>query len=309
MKKLSIPVRSVWTHEASQFTPWLRKNINLLERSLSINLSSRDVVDEMNDRRKVKIGDFYPDILAEDEQGGLVIIENQLEGTDHSHLGQLITYSAGVDAKTVIWVASSFRDDHRWALDWLNNQAHGTIKYFGVEISTFKVENSDDRLIEFSVVAHPPDWQRKSGEPKNKPKKPMHKHIFLKQIEMQIREQRPSLKPFVEDATRLKIATVFGNYGISFRDWKNLRVLAQIETENKNRIFRVLLSKREEIERDFGATLSWEEKYLAIACSRPLPDFTDSGNLIVVADWAVAKLIRIMDVLDTRIMAQMPVKE
>src|SRR5688572_15954584 len=124
-----VSVRDCWVDEARDFTPWLaqEENIALLGEAIGIELEV--AAQEKN------VGPFRADILCKDTlDGRLVLIENQLERTDHGHLGQLITYAAGLDAVTVIWVADRFTDEHRAALDWLNRITDTDFTFFGLEI-------------------------------------------------------------------------------------------------------------------------------------------------------------------------------
>ena len=119
-----VPVKQVWLHEAHDFTPWLAKNLPLLGDALGMKL---ELVQE-----EAAVGRYNVDILAEDAINGvLVVIENQLEWTNHSHLGQLLTYAGWHDAQTLIWVAPTFYEEHRAALDWLNRWTPEVIQVFG----------------------------------------------------------------------------------------------------------------------------------------------------------------------------------
>jgi RecB family endonuclease NucS len=107
-----VELREVWRHEATDFTVWLAENIDFLNDALQVNLNVIET--------EKQIGSFNVDIFCEDGQGAHAIIENQLEKTDHTHLGQLLTYSVGVDAKTIIWVTSHPRQEHIRVVEWLN---------------------------------------------------------------------------------------------------------------------------------------------------------------------------------------------
>ena len=120
-----IDPRSVWPREDHDFTPWLRDHIELLSEAVGLEL---DLVETES-----PVGSFAVDLYAKDlNTGGWVIIENQLEQTDHSHLGQLMTYAAGKEAGAVIWISPRFRDEHRQALDWMNEITGDTVSFFGI---------------------------------------------------------------------------------------------------------------------------------------------------------------------------------
>lgn len=149
----NVPVREVWRHEAHNFTPWLAENITQLGEALNMDL---EVV-----RQEAQTGDFYLDILARDRSSGaMVAIENQLEWTDHSHLGQILTYAGGHDARILIWVTPQFRDEHRAALDWLNRWTPDEVEVYGVEVRAVKIGNSAIAP-EFIPVAFPNAWSKR----------------------------------------------------------------------------------------------------------------------------------------------------
>lgn len=151
-----VELRNFWKDEAGDFTPWLaeEENLNLLAETLNMELEFEDL--EVN----VGEGSFRADILCRNREDERVLIENQLERTDHSHLGQILTYASGLDAQTVIWVAKEFRDEHRAALDWLNEITAQDCSFFGVEIKLWKIGDSP-LAPEFNVVCKPNDWSRR----------------------------------------------------------------------------------------------------------------------------------------------------
>ena len=144
--------RDVWVSESGDFTPWLAENIDVLAEELGMTLT---VVGT-----EVQVGEFRLDIRAEDDQGRVVVIENQLERTDHGHLGQCLVYASGLDASTVIWVAPTFRDDFRRAFDWLNERTDLGVNFYGVEVGIVQIGDSGPRAPVFEVVARPNNWQK-----------------------------------------------------------------------------------------------------------------------------------------------------
>ena len=150
-----VPVRQVWLNEASDFTPWLAKNLSSLGDALGMKLI---MVQE-----EAAVGRYNVDILAEDAINGvLVVIENQLEGTDHDHLGKVLTYAGWHDAQTLIWVAPTFYEEHRAALDWLNRWTPEVIQVFGVEQHATKIGDMD-AVVEFVPVVFPANWSASVG--------------------------------------------------------------------------------------------------------------------------------------------------
>jgi len=146
-----VDLRYIWKHEALEFTPWLAQNLDRLSDALNIPLDLEAV--------EHSVGPFSLDILATTADGAKVIIENQLEPSDHRHLGQCLTYAAGVGASVVVWVLPRLLPEHRSALDWLNEHTDEAIQFFGVEVSAVRIGQSLPAPM-FAVEARPNDWQK-----------------------------------------------------------------------------------------------------------------------------------------------------
>lgn len=144
--------RDVWTSESGDFTPWLAQNIDVLADELGMALTVTGT--------EVLVGECRLDIRAEDEEGRVVVIENQLDPTDHGHLGQCIVYASGLEASAVVWISPRFRDDFRRALDWLNERTDLGVNFFGVEVGVVQIGDEGSRAPVFEVVARPNDWQK-----------------------------------------------------------------------------------------------------------------------------------------------------
>ena len=158
-----VDLRSIWESEPGDFTPWLARdtNIKLLGDTIGIELEV--------EAQEQNVGRFQADILCKDMAATdhWVLIENQLERTDHTHLGQLLTYAAGLDAVTIVWIAASFTDEHRAALDWLNEKISDKIQFFGIEIELWRIAESPTAP-KFSIVSKPNDWIKPSGGLRNR---------------------------------------------------------------------------------------------------------------------------------------------
>ena len=151
---VKVDLRDAWGSEATDFTPWLARaeNIALLGEAIGIEL-------EVESQEK-DVGPFRADILCRDTiNGHFVLVENQLERTDHTHLGQLLTYAAGLDAVTVVWIAARFTDEHRAALDWLNNATTESLSFFGLEIELWRIGESP-MAPQFTVVSKPNEFSK-----------------------------------------------------------------------------------------------------------------------------------------------------
>jgi hypothetical protein len=149
-----VPLRTAWSNESLDFTPWLAHsdNLTLLAETLGLEI-------ELEATEK-DVGPFRADILCRDltRDDAWVLIENQLERTDHTHLGQLITYAAGLNAATIVWIAEKICDEHRAALDWLNSITNEQFDFFGLEIELWRIGGSTPAP-KFNVVCQPNNWQ------------------------------------------------------------------------------------------------------------------------------------------------------
>ena len=149
-----VELRNYWKDEARDFTPWLAEddNINLLGETVGLELEVQE--------KEAKVGTFSADILCKDiNTDRCVVIENQLEKTDHDHLGKVITYCSGLNAFTAIWIAKTFDEEHRAAIDWLNSITDDNYNFFGIEVRLFKI--GDSALApQFDIVAKPNNWSK-----------------------------------------------------------------------------------------------------------------------------------------------------
>ncbi|MBI5331155.1 MAG: DUF4268 domain-containing protein [Betaproteobacteria bacterium] len=153
-----VELRNIWDTESGHFTPWLAQaeNIELLSAAIGIDL-------EVEAQEK-SVGPFRADILCKDTTtDSWVLIENQLERTDHTHLGQLLTYAAGLSAVTIVWIAEVFTEEHRAALDWLNEITEDRINFFGLEIELWRIGESPVAP-KFNIVSKPNDWSKTVSE-------------------------------------------------------------------------------------------------------------------------------------------------
>lgn len=149
-----VDLRDYWTHEEYDFTPWLASEDNIAQLGEAVGMDLEVISKEES------VGSYSADILCKDSLNGhFVVIENQLEITDHKHLGQIATYGAGLNASSCIWIAKSFTEEHRAAVDWLNAISDDEHNFFGIEIKLYKIDNSPLAPI-FNVVAKPNNWSK-----------------------------------------------------------------------------------------------------------------------------------------------------
>jgi len=149
-----IDLRRAWKHEALDFTNWLAEDENLSLLSDEIGIGIRLIQTEAS------VGKFNVDILAEEENTDRkIIIENQLELTDHNHLGQIITYASGYDAEIIIWIVKNVRDEHKQAIDWLNEHTDEKINFFAIKMELWQIGDSPFAP-KFQIISKPNDWAK-----------------------------------------------------------------------------------------------------------------------------------------------------
>jgi len=148
----SVNPRDVWALEAADFTPWLLANADRLSEAIGLELELTTA--------EHPVGGFALDLVGIDRTNDAVlIVENQLGSTDHSHLGQVLTYAAGTDAATIVWIATQFREEHRQALDWLNENTREDRRFFGIKLKVVRIGSSKPAPL-FELAAQPNDWQK-----------------------------------------------------------------------------------------------------------------------------------------------------
>ncbi|MCE5268437.1 MAG: DUF4268 domain-containing protein [Planctomycetaceae bacterium] len=152
-----VDLREAWESESGDFTPWLAKeeNLALLGEAIGIELEC--------EAQEKSVGPFRADILCKDATNGWVLIENQLERTDHCHLGQLLTYAAGLKAVTIVWIAEQFTEEHRAALGWLNDITEEGVNFFGLEIELWRI-GSSPIAPKFNIACQPNEWSKQASD-------------------------------------------------------------------------------------------------------------------------------------------------
>lgn len=156
-----VDIRNLWKHEQYDFSDWLSKeeNLDLLNDILGINLSDIS--------KEVYVGSYRCDLVGKDEStGAKVIIENQLENSNHDHLGKIITYASGLDAQVICWIVKQAKEEHRSAIEWLNNNTNSNVNFFLIEIHAYTIGNSAAAPY-FKVVEEPNDFIKFSKKENN----------------------------------------------------------------------------------------------------------------------------------------------
>ncbi len=265
-----LDARDVWKNEAYDFTPWLREHIHLLGQALGLEI-------DIDVQQEVAVGLFSADLLGTDlGSSASILIENQLEQTDHSHLGQLLTYAGGLDTSILVWVSTKVREEHRQALIWLNERTHEDVLFFAVEIELLRIGDSKPAP-HFKVVVAPNDWQ-KSKAPRSagagSGSLSVERGERYKEFWRGLLAEILALDPTATTASPERVQPQ-SSYGIpigrsGFRDLfsfsyegskKIVRAELCLDVGDKlqnEAIFDRFLAEREEIEAEFGEVLSWE---------------------------------------------------
>lgn len=251
-------LREVWPHEALDFTPWLAEENNLALLADAVGLEI--TVDETES----KVGDFNVDIYAtETGTERRIIIENQLEDTNHDHLGKLITYASGKGADIVIWIVKRAREEHRAAIEWLNNHTDENISFFLIEIKLYKIGNSDP-AVKFEVIEKPNDWAKEvKKQSANDPARQFrleywtafNDYAFTKQAFAKSFKKR---KPGTDHWMSLSLGSSAYHLDILTLKKRNA-VSVELYISDDKSIFQKLLQHKDEIEADIGFALDWRE--------------------------------------------------
>lgn len=298
--------KSVWAHEAHEFTPWLAENLSLLNEALGLEIELGGT--------EIAVGNFAVDIFGkETSTGHEVIIENQLAPTDHSHLGQLLTYAAGLDAKVIVWISPHVRDEHRQAVDWLNRQTPDTITFFAVELELLRIDDSVPAP-HFKVVAEPSEFQREviSETLQGRGKTPLQVayHSFFTRLLESVKASLPGFTNVKRVGSNSWLSFASGRSGVGFNPafgGGGFRVEIYISTGNRQRnksIFDGLYAQKEQIEQALGEPLVWErlEKKTDALMYLPYPGSVDPASPPDdVFEWTPIRLKKIREVIGPRL--------
>ena len=258
-----VPLRDVWKHESLDFTKWLQDNIDVLNDVLDLSLSSAE--------REQPAGDFYVDLVAEDEDGNTVVIENQLEKSNHDHLGKLITYLASVGAKTAIWIVAEPRPEHVSAIAWLNECSPAA--FYLLKIEGIKIGDSTPAPLLTQIVG-PSEESRKVGETKKElAERYVIRQAFWSKL-LERAKERTKLHANISPGQYSWIGTSAGRRGLGF-NYAVRQHEASVElyidrgkdTDEENKtIFDTLVASKDDIEATFGEPLEWQRLESKRAC-------------------------------------------
>lgn len=274
-----VDLRDIWKSEATDFTPWLARPENL------VILGETLVIDLELEAQEKAVGPFRADILCKDiGTDSWVLVENQLERTDHIHLGQLLTYASGLEAVTIVWIAGRFTEEHRSTLDWLNKITDESFRFFGLEVELWKIGDSP-AAPKFNIISKPNDWSRSVAraarvidEAELSETRAMQRaywdafHPFLDKVDGPVSGNR---KPQPQSWMAYSIGRSSFNLGaVMIRPKNQIRAELYISSDSAKAFFGLLEQQKEAIELELGYGLEWEK----------LPDGLDSRISIYLDD-------------------------
>lgn len=282
-----VPPRQVWPHEAHDFTPWLLENVDVLSDLLGMGHLVLEAAEH-------PVGDFSLDLIGKDESNDeIVIVENQLEVSDHLHLGQILTYAAGTDPTTIVWVATGFRAEHREAIAWLNDRTDERTRFFAVQIEVIRIGASQPAPA-FKLIAQPNDWAKQvkaatahtNGEISERERNYLE---FWEKYRLRVLAQHPT---WTRASMSTKSSWFQMSAGVAGVNWvstfSQTGLGVQLVFEHPDRELNVsrfekLALNRSAIEEAFGQSLNWEAR--EGLKSTKVSAYADVADVVDVARW------------------------
>ena len=288
-----VDLREAWQHEAYDFTKWLAEdeNIELLSDEIGVEI----VIIE----KEASVGRFNVDILAEESNtGNNIIIENQLEKTDHDHLGKLITYAAGIDAGIVIWVVKETQEEHQQAVEWLNEKTNTELSFFLVQIELWQIDDSN-YAPKINVIEKPNYWSKdvKSSVEKTKltDTKKMQLEFWTK-LKDYAQEQGYNInfrKPRAQHWYDISFGTSEAHISLSVNTQKG-NISTDVYIPDSPEAFDNFYENKEEIETEVGSSLDWQElpekKASRVRLTKSY-SISNNDDWSEAFDWMIKKLL------------------
>ena len=262
-KLVRVPLREVWKREAADLTPWLSDNMDFLHEGVALNLSSAE--------RERAAGSFSVDLIAEDESGNAIVIENQLEKSDHDHLGKLITYLTAIDARTAIWIVAHPRPEHVGAITWLNESSSAF--FYLVKAEAIRIDDSRPAPLLTLIVGPSEDKEAVGDTKKDFADRELLRHRFWASL-LDRANARTPLHANTSPGYSGWIAAGAGRSGLSYNyvaRQHDARVELYIDKgkgarDDNKAIFDELKESKSAIEEAFGGALDWQRLDAAQSC-------------------------------------------
>ena len=298
--------RTVFQNEAQDFTPWLADHLDLLGEALGLEI-------ELIQREK-PVGRYNVDIFAKEIGSGReIVIENQLEATDHAHLGQLLTYAAGLEASVVVWITPEFRDEHRRAVEWLNLSSAEGLSFFAVELELLRIGDSPPAP-NFKLAAQPSEWQKEitAETGHDRTERQLAYHDFFSDFVRRLKSERPGFTNVSRVGYESWVHFATGRsgfaYSVAFVTGSRFRVELEIDTGDysaNRRAFNQLMEQREAYESELGEPLEWDEVEQRRACRVHVttdgPVDSEQARLEELKTWGIERLLKFKDIFSPRI--------
>ena len=283
-----VPLRELWKNEAQDFTPWLEGNPDQLGALLGM---------ELEFVREQSVGLFSLDLLGRDKNSDqLVIVENQLDKSDHSHLGQLLTYAGGFEPAYVVWIAKEIRSEHKAALEWLNSVTNSQTYFFGIEVKAIRIDDSNPAPL-LDVVVQPNSWSKQAHETKSaahdSPRSRQYLAFWERVIEelgtefTELRNRKASPQLWLSASSGISavnLALVFSSRGLKAEFYFG----SKNEEQNTKR-FDASIAARQQIESKMTRLAEWEslpgQKASRIAIYGPECDVANESDWAKYIEW------------------------
>jgi len=258
-----VALREVWKREDPDFTRWLQENLDLLNEVIDLSLSGAE--------REQPAGSFSVDLVAEDEGGNPVVIENQLEKSDHDHLGKIITYVAAIDAKAAVWIVADPRPEHVGAVSWLNQSS--PVAFYLLKVEAVKIEGSPAAPL-LTLIVGPSEETRGAGETRKElAERYVIRHRFWTEF-LERAKEKTKLHSNISPSQHNWIGTSAGqrglglNYGVRRHEaYVELYIDRGKDEEGENKvIFDTLAASKDAIQGVFGEPLDWQPLEAKRAC-------------------------------------------
>lgn len=253
-----IDLRTYWKHEALDFTRWLAKEENIQLLSDEIGISLTEV------KAEEATGRYSVDIVAKDgDSDRRIIIENQLEVTDHKHLGQLITYASGFNASVIIWIVKEAREEHQKAIEWLNNNTNTQLSFILIKMELWQIDNSP-LAPKFHILVQPNDWAKQLQNTSNESKELTDTKLtqlefwtqFIRHAKDNNTKLRASRKPRAQHWYDMSIGSSEAYMSLTVNTRDSL-IACEIYIPDAPDLFNNLLANKEQIESKLDFSLEW----------------------------------------------------
>lgn len=285
-----VELRNIWGHEASDFTDWLSQqdNLDLLSEEIGITITLV--------QKEANVGRYNVDILAEEENSGRkIIIENQLEDTNHDHLGKIITYASGYDAEVIIWIVKDYREEHQKAIDWLNEHTDEKICFYLIKLELWQIGDSNPAP-KFEIISSPNEWAKAiktvsaGGEYTETKIKQFDFWTkfkgFVTEKDSKIRLQTPRYQHWYD----VSMGSSDAHVALTVNSQKDLAACEVYINKNKD-LYKYLLEMKDSIEKEIGEKAEWIDSQVAssIKIRKEFKDILNPSTYNTAFEWLYVK--------------------